>query len=70
NSPWNSAIPLWNATINTAATLTACAATANAGQIRTCVNPNDNAGIQSVFIVAFDNEATPLAIYQKTISTD
>lgn len=71
NSPWNSANPLWNVTINAPVTsLAACAATANAGQIRTCVNPNDNAGIQSVFIVAFDNEATPLPIYQKTISTD
>jgi len=70
SSPWTGTNPLWNTTINTAATLVACAGTANAGQIRTCVNPNDNAGIQSVFIVAFSNDATPLVIYQKAISAD
>lgn len=75
SSPWLGTNPLWNTTIiTTAATLALCETAAkavpNKGQITTCVTPLDNATIQSVFIVALSNDATPVAIYTKAISAD
>ena len=68
-SPWNSANPLW---VNggAAANLAACsaAAAANTGQVTLCYNPNENAGIQNVFVAATDNAG--ITYYTKSISAD
>jgi prepilin-type N-terminal cleavage/methylation domain-containing protein len=52
-SPWNSAIPLW-ANGGVAADLPTCQAAAFNGQITLCYTPNQNAGIQTLFIVSKD----------------
>lgn len=75
SSPWLSASPLWNTTIETTyTTLATCstgvAVVANRGQIKTCVTPLDNSTIQSVFIVALSYDTVPVAIYTKAISAD
>jgi type IV pilus assembly protein PilA len=68
-SPWDSGNPLWdNGGIQ--GTLALCVAAPVAGQITLCFTPNENAGIAQIFMVAFDNSAAPVAIYQKVISAD
>jgi type IV pilus assembly protein PilA len=51
-----------------AADMAACAGTAFNGQISLCYFPLDDATIQAIHMVAFDNSGTP--IYQKTVSAD
>lgn len=55
-----------------AADMTACQTTAAGapGQVTLCYNPNENAGIQAIHIVAMDNAATPNVIHSKTVSSD
>ena len=70
SSPWAGATPLWLNAPVVAADLATCEGTVNAGQIRVCLTPADDETIQAVFIVAFDNAATPNIMYRKSISTD
>ena len=50
------------------ATLAGCAAAPFNGQISLCYSPADDATIQAIHVVAFDNSGTVL--YQKTVSAD
>jgi type IV pilus assembly protein PilA len=67
-SPWTGGV-LW---VNggAAADLATCSGTASAGSLRVCFTPAEGATIQALFLVAFDNAATPNVIYSKTISAD
>jgi hypothetical protein len=68
-SPWNSANPLW-VDGGVKADLALCAATPFAGQISLCYTPAQNQTVSQIFIVAFDNAATPAVIHQKAVSAD
>jgi prepilin-type N-terminal cleavage/methylation domain-containing protein len=69
-SPWGLGL-LW---VNggTAGTLAVCetAAVANPGRITLCFDPAQDSRIQSLFMVAMDNSATPIALVKKSISAD
>ncbi len=71
SSPWLAGTALW-ADGGVAATLAACVAAtaALAGQVGLCYTPADDGTIQQAFIVAHDNSATPIVIYQKAVSSD
>jgi len=70
-SPWDSTKPLWISGV-IAADLAACATTAvaNKAQITLCYTPNENAGVQQIFVVAMDNATPPAVIHQKAVSAD
>lgn len=69
-SPWGVGVLWVDGGGDAATTLAICAGTANAGQIRLCYTPAEDATIQAIFIAAFDNAATPNTLVQKTISSD
>jgi prepilin-type N-terminal cleavage/methylation domain-containing protein len=72
-SPWNSSTDLWADGGSTAGVNLCVTAAQNAafkGQIVLCYTPNQNAGVQQIFMVAVDNSAAPVALYQKVISAD
>jgi type IV pilus assembly protein PilA len=70
-SPWVGTTDLW-ADGTAATSLGACetAAAANGGRITLCYTPAQDSTVQSIFIVAKDNSATPVTIYTKSVSSD
>ena len=66
SSPWGVGA-LW-VDGGVAADLATCAGTPITGQISLCYSPLDDATIQAIHMVAFDNQDVPL--YQKTVSAD
>jgi prepilin-type N-terminal cleavage/methylation domain-containing protein len=69
SSPWLGGTALW-ANGGVAADLAACQTAATAAQITLCFTPAEDGTIQSIFLVAMDNAATPNALHTKAISTD
>jgi prepilin-type N-terminal cleavage/methylation domain-containing protein len=67
SSPWGVPGGLW-VDGGVQGTLALCAGTAFPGQIALCYSPADDATIQAIHMVAFDNSGTVL--YQKTVSAD
>ena|SRR4030042_194580 len=68
-SPWNSALPLWvNGGVQP--DLISCAANTFPGQVSLCYTPAEDQTVQQIFIVAFDNAATPAVIHEKTVSAE
>jgi type IV pilus assembly protein PilA len=48
----------------------ACQAAVSGGNIVLCANPTDDVTVESIHIIAFDNEPSPNAIYTKTVSAE
>ena len=69
SSPWAGATALY-ADGGVTANMAACDTAAGGGVITLCYTPADNATIQSIFMVAKDNAATPVTIWSKTVSAD
>jgi prepilin-type N-terminal cleavage/methylation domain-containing protein len=69
SSPWAGATALY-ADGGVAADMATCDGAAAAAVVTLCYTPADDGTIQSIFMVAKDNSATPVTIWSKTVSAD
>jgi hypothetical protein len=67
-SPWTGNPMYQTGIIGAGTTRPYCAAAPVGGHIVLCADPAENETVQSIHIVAFDNEASPNVIYSKSIS--